>query len=520
MSEYNITKDVFNYMVKNFVNTDDISTIRLTNKELKNKYNGKINIKHIIKNGWLGILKHIIIEKWENKFMWYAIKYGKWDIVEWLSSQILNTVSSTHVLTELLKKIINAGVPHLNININENKSYIYLCLENIVIYNKKYFSALAKRGNLYGIKWLYQIMCIYDESITNKYLVDMDSNIIINALKYGHKNIIEWILTPEIIEYLHSHHKYGFGSEIMTAAAIYGDLDTMKWLKDMKFYSDQDTFSAAAKNGNLENMKWLNSIGCKPNLITFIRAVGNGNVDNMRWLKSIGCMVSSGSMWQAIKNNNLYLAKILHEEFSCPRDSYIYYGAIKEKNVEAIKFLYNIGCPLIVYDEYILENCIKANDLSVFKCLYELGYNFNRYIIQGYIRKSKNECKIEILEWMKEIGGEILEKEVLYACEGCTTDIFLWIYQNSGQKNMKAEFLECAIICNNLQVARILLENGCEINNNIFYYASEKDDLDYLKLLIEFNCKFTVKQIYLYRKQKETEALIRKYYPNIIIGYN
>ena len=72
-----------------------------------------------------------------------------------------------------------------------------------------------------------------------------------------------------------------------------GNIEMFEYIKNnyrnVKFTSD--TFAYAALNGNLENMKWLKENGCYWDEWTFMYAAKNGNLENMKWLKENGCLI-------------------------------------------------------------------------------------------------------------------------------------------------------------------------------------------------------------------------------------
>ncbi len=59
-------------------------------------------------------------------------------------------------------------------------------------------------------------------------------------------------------------------------AALKGDLEIMKYLKDNNCEYGISTFCCAAKNGNLKNMIWLKQNGCYFDDWTFEYAAING----------------------------------------------------------------------------------------------------------------------------------------------------------------------------------------------------------------------------------------------------
>ena len=86
----------------------------------------------------------------------------------------------------------------------------------------------------------------------------------------------------------------GFSScMLLNLAAVYGNLNAMKWFLKNGCIFNVGTFNAAAENGNLDNMKWLLANKCpwdyRVNSHAAYHAAGNGNFDTLKWLLENGC---------------------------------------------------------------------------------------------------------------------------------------------------------------------------------------------------------------------------------------
>ena len=57
-------------------------------------------------------------------------------------------------------------------------------------------------------------------------------------------------------------YKMDMSHKVSWVAALNGDLQKLKWLRENGEIFDEQTFFYAAEKGNLDNMKWLREIGC------------------------------------------------------------------------------------------------------------------------------------------------------------------------------------------------------------------------------------------------------------------
>ncbi|SNW62576.1 Ankyrin-repeat protein [Orpheovirus IHUMI-LCC2] len=482
MEEYNITKDVFGYMVEKFLKDKEKPLLKLVNKEYRHKYKNSINIKSIIKNGNLGTLNYIKIDKWTPKFIRYAIQYGKWDIVEWLSNLSINLKDKpSKYQIDTMNKIINSNIPHLSKSIDINNSYLFLFLFRIFDEPDKAFDNMAKNGNLYGIKWLHNFLqtgydikeCSWKETV------------FINAARRGHINILQWISEVTTIRY---------GDKVMAAAARFGNLDNMKWLKSIGCNVSSYALEEAGRYGNIENMKWLISIGCQWTDRAFTRAVKNGNIHNLKWIllqsasENDGCPMSSVSFAEAIREDNLTLATYLKTEFGCPMDIYSYHVAIRKENAKAIKYLHSTGCPFDINNIHIFEGTSYKNNLNVFQSLHEIGYKYPNNIISIYLGVVRWNYKIDVIKYLYGIGYPILDSTITFAARYCTLDDMKWMYSVSEHKVISEFALEYAVLEDrDINMMRwLVVDCKCGVSKFCYDEASKRNNMELVNLFKQY----------------------------------
>ena len=158
---------------------------------------------------------------------------------------------------------------------------------------------------------------------------------------------------------------------IFEAAAINGNLENMKWLKENDCPFDQygKTFENAAVNGIIENMIWLLENDVTVSEISFSFAAQLGNLEIMKWMKEIGFPLSEYVFVAAIMNCDMEINPLtifIHPHSgvnlfkrsnstieilewlklnNCPMSKYAYIEARRRENVEIIKWLKDNDCP-------------------------------------------------------------------------------------------------------------------------------------------------------------------------------
>ncbi len=77
-------------------------------------------------------------------------------------------------------------------------------------------------------------------------------------------------------------------SRTTTAAARYGHLDLLKWLRLNNCPWDEWTISQAVRGGRIDIVIWLHEAGCPSDQNTCTSAVQMGHLDILKWLLANG----------------------------------------------------------------------------------------------------------------------------------------------------------------------------------------------------------------------------------------
>ena len=212
-------------------------------------------------------------------------------------------------------------------------------------------------------------------------------------------------------------------SYFIDAAGI-GNIKTLKWLVDNTWcpFDYYSIFEAAAINGDLENMKWLKEKGFKWNARTFTGAALNGNLDNMKWLKENDCPFDQyGKTFENAAVNGIIenMIWLLENDVTVSEISFSF--AAQLGNLEIMKWMKEIGFPL---SEYVfvaaIMNCdMEINPLPIFIHPHSGVNLFNR-----------SNSTIEILEWLKSNNCPMSKYAYIEARRRENVEIIKWLKDN------------------------------------------------------------------------------------------
>ena len=213
-----------------------------------------------------------------------------------------------------------------NEDIQDNTENLNWLKSNGATITHAYLEYAAAIGNLKTIKWLV-------DNIGYCYLNDY--NTFEAAAINGNLENMKWLKEKGFL----------WNDRTFTGAALNGNLDNMIWLKEngCPFNENGETFLKVVINGTLENMKWLleNNVGVSE--ICFSYAAQLGNLDMMKWMKEVGFSPSDHVFIGAIKNCDM-------EECFLPIFTHPHSGInlFKRKNstTEVLEWLKENNCPM------------------------------------------------------------------------------------------------------------------------------------------------------------------------------
>jgi hypothetical protein len=188
------------------------------------------------------------------------------------------------------------------------------------------FSSAIRGGNIELLKWLKEQGCMWDEDT------------IASAICLGDLHILTWLKENGCPWHWNS---YGLALSIITTKP-----HVIEWLKENDCpINIVDAYNAAVY-GNLEFMKWVVNVkGCKKGVFTsslFMNAVSGGNVEMLEWLHENECPMCDEVVDIAVMNGNVKIANWLKEVKGCQFTKNAYVTALVNKgDIDMLKWLYD-----------------------------------------------------------------------------------------------------------------------------------------------------------------------------------
>jgi hypothetical protein len=127
------------------------------------------------------------------------------------------------------------------------------------------------------------------------------------------------------------------------AAALSGQLEELKLLRENYTPWDIFTCSAAAWGGHLEVLQWSRANGCPWDWQTCCRAAG-GNLDLLQWARENGCPWDEKMCSAAASKGHLDVLQWARAN-GCPWDMYTCSCAAYRGHLEVLQWLRANGCP-------------------------------------------------------------------------------------------------------------------------------------------------------------------------------
>jgi hypothetical protein len=214
----------------------------------------------------------------------------------------------------------------------------------------------ASSGNIEVLEWTH------DMWYTTEDHEDYSNDVCSLAASGGHLNALQWA----------RKHKYIWDVETCTAAAKGGHIEVLKWARENKCDWNKSTSEAAMLGGHLELLKWAIDNGCpKKSGQMCIYAALSGNLEclkyarNMRWRwdQFVSCVAAlKGHLnilewvyqkkyhcnWQiyadAASGGHLHILKWAHRH-NIPFVEGACYCAAKNGHLEVLIWLISNGCP-------------------------------------------------------------------------------------------------------------------------------------------------------------------------------
>ncbi len=303
----------------------------------------------------------------------------------------------------------------------------------------------------------------------------------------------------ECLEYIYDNKEFTYQQKsinICASAALNGSIDCLKFLYSKKCpWNEKSTFNAK-KMKHYDCLKFLIENKCPIGTETIENAVSKNDLDFLQFLYKNGynfkdCFNGVAICGVAIKNNNIECLKYLHES-GCKLNN-IYCKSLcnislEYKNLECLRYCYNNGAiwtvsPYIYTEEIYLEfikYTLKNNKIFETKISEDLatkGYlNCLKYLIENTECDFNKNQKFDITNICENAGKNGHIDLLKY-----TIDTGLYHLENKEDGKI------CEAVANSgqLESLKILYENGFKINDNTILSTIFFDQLNCLKYIYE-----------------------------------
>jgi hypothetical protein len=204
------------------------------------------------------------------------------------------------------------------------------------------------------------------------------------------------------LQWLHIEKGCPLPADTCEYAALSGNIDLLRWLRDhggvltarccksaaagahvpsLQYLReegcewDKTACSAAAEHGHLSTLQWLREQGCPwdPEFISGDAAL-SGNQEMLLYLRQQGCEYDEGTMANAAVDGHLHLCQFLAAN-GCPWGDYTAQCAAVGGHLSTCRWLHETGCPW--EPARVCEAAANCGSLQLLQCLKQQGCVFD-----------------------------------------------------------------------------------------------------------------------------------------------
>ena len=384
-----------------------------------------------------------------------------------------------------------------NYELSDKKKYILpiFMTKGIEI---NYYNSMLEESILYDNEEEYFISNYYEnfDFIENalQEMVSLNAiNWIEHFLEHFKKQDNKWIIkhaviknNRECIKFILMNKLDLLGPSATETAALTGNLEMLKFLRQNGCVWNSRTCTAAAHNGSLECLKYAHFNGCPWDEHTLCEAARNNNIDCIKYAISNQCPLFGdeadsyfeGPCMLAAANNNIECLKLCYN-YGCDIEAAIIVAA-RYGNLDIVKYIYE---NYDVSDDFVLlsREAIKSGDLETLKFTHQVIKSslLEKDNVMYCYRKEKEHCTLiastlespNILNYLIENNIK-LDKECLkYAIKACSENCINYILnlpQNVYQIPMDYNYINLALSTGNLNILKYIYSQFPSMANLIF----------------------------------------------------
>lgn len=255
-----------------------------------------------------------------------------------------------------------------------------------------------------------------------------------------------------VLDFLHKNG-YPWDQNAFKEAVENAYLESLKYFHDNGCPTIPDSCTLAAKKGHLNILKFLHESGYPWNDSTFEQAIINNHLECLKYLHVNNCPLINGACNMVAARDFIDILKYLHKN-GYPWDEWTFQNAFINRSLNCLKYLIENNCP---YPNDIYLSVIALNYFDVLKILHENGIPWNETVFEYAVW----EERLEMVKYLHD--------------NGCPSD-----------KNI----CENAIRLRKYSIFEFLVNNDYPINEETFQSSLYSDDLNYIKLLHDKKCPF------------------------------
>jgi len=247
----------------------------------------------------------------------------------------------------------------------------------------------AKEGEIEVLEWLVKEGCPLFDTAREA------------AIEANHLKVLKWLIT---------HGCPGTIKIDYSLAVRYSRHEIFKWLVEQKFRWDEGLPISAALIGNLDVLKWLREEGCPwDDERVVLTAVKHSQFEVLRWATQIGCSWPEIDPWLVVKwtysENDIKVLQWIHDEGHLNRTNELITAAIARENLTVLRWCIKIGvCGT-------KDNCRTAAEmglLDMLKLLRRSGTPWDQSVLVEAVKRKG----LRMLKWIFLHGGAQLLTKV------------------------------------------------------------------------------------------------------------
>jgi hypothetical protein len=315
-----------------------------------------------------------------------------------------------------------------------------------------------------------------------------DTFLCMYAAQEGHLHIMQWAMENSypyplafgaaaywnnlhILQYLDTVCTFTSQDIInINRKAVQGDcVEILQWIYERGQLSYNHLYRDAIDHDSVRAIKWLHEhgIALTPQVATYFAC--EGDIENLIWAYEAGCKFEDDICEYVASTGNLEILKWLHIHGCILTESTFREGI---NYVAMVEWLLENDCPAGDH-KWCTEQCTNLESL---KYLYIRGFELNRVQISMH---AANECKIDVLEWLHNVGLCSLAAVMKTAVIHDRSRSLHWVLEK-GVELTRETLL--AALNGNIEVMELCVERGIRITADEFldYWGATIGMLKYL----------------------------------------